>query len=179
LVEAAERIADERGFEAVTVHGLAAEFGVKAPSLYNHVSGLEEIRDALRVRGLRLLGERLSAALETGGGVDPLFALGDATRRFARDHRGLYAAAQPTVSTPETAEELAEAGEAILGLFTRVLGNSGIAGDDTLHATRAVRSAVHGFIELEAAGAFGMAIDIDESFRRLMAVLAAGLKAQG
>ncbi len=32
--------------------------------------------------------------------------------------------------------------------------------------------------ELESAGAFGMAIDIDESFGRLMAILAAGLKVE-
>ena len=175
LLEAAERIADERGFEAVTIHGLAAESGVKAPSLYNHVSGLDEIRDALRLRGLRLLGERLSAAIEADRAAAPLIALGDATREFAREHPGLYAAAQPTVSTVETAADLTEAGDVILRLFARVLGSMGIEGDDALHATRALRSAVHGFIALETAGAFGMAINIDESFRRLLGALAVGL----
>ena len=176
LIAAAERIADERGFEAVTIHGLAAGFGVKAPSLYNHVAGLDEIRDALRLRGVLLLGERLATAVHQAAGRDPVLALGQATRDFALEHRGLYAAAQPTVSSPETAPELASAGAGLLQLFIRVLGETGLSGADALHATRALRSAVHGFIELEASGAFGMAIDIDESFRRMIAALMVGLK---
>jgi hypothetical protein len=39
-----------------------------------------------------------------------------------------------------------------------------------------VRSAVHGFAELERAGGFGIDLDLDESYRRLVATLGAGLR---
>jgi hypothetical protein len=53
-----------------------------------------------------------------------------------------------------------------------------LADEDAIHAARAFRAAVHGFVALESGGGFGMAVDVDESFRRLVAALAAGLEAQ-
>jgi hypothetical protein len=43
-----------------------------------------------------------------------------------------------------------------------------LQGEDALHATRGLRSLVHGFATLEAAGGFGLPLDCDESFRRLV-----------
>ena len=40
---------------------------------------------------------------------------------------------------------------------------------------RAVRSALHGFVTLEAAGGFGLPQDVEESYERLVDVLDAGL----
>ena len=48
-------------------------------------------------------------------------------------------------------------------------------GDAAVHAVRTVRSALHGFVALEAAGGFGLPVDLDASFDRLVATLAAGL----
>jgi len=41
---------------------------------------------------------------------------------------------------------------------------------------RVVRSALHGFVALELNGGFGMSLDLDESFDRLVDVLARGLE---
>jgi AcrR family transcriptional regulator len=43
LFERALAIVDEEGLEALTMRRLAADVGVKAPSLYNHVSGKSEL----------------------------------------------------------------------------------------------------------------------------------------
>jgi hypothetical protein len=51
----------------------------------------------------------------------------------------------------------------------------GLRGDDAIHAVRAFRSMVHGFATLEVAGGFGLPQDCDESFRRLVNALAAGM----
>ena len=51
----------------------------------------------------------------------------------------------------------------------------GLEGDELIHAVRALRSAVHGFAAIEAAGGFGLAVDPDASFRRLVGALAAGI----
>lgn len=176
LMEVAEWMADKQGFEGVTIHGLAAAFGVKAPSLYNHVTGLPEIRDALRLRGVTLLTERLTAASDGDrGAAGRLMAMGRAVRAFAQEHPGLYTAALPTVSAPETEPALANAGERTLAILAGLIGEFGLVGEDALHATPAVRSAIHGFITLEAAGAFGMGIDVDQSFDWMLRMLATGL----
>ena len=50
LAERALAIIDAEGLEALTMRRLAADVGVKAPSLYNHIAGKDELVDgALRV----------------------------------------------------------------------------------------------------------------------------------
>ena len=43
---------------------------------------------------------------------------------------------------------------------------------------RILRSLVHGFASLEIAGGFGLALDVEESFRRLVAMYIAGFDGQ-
>jgi hypothetical protein len=57
-----------------------------------------------------------------------------------------------------------------------VLAGYGLEGQEALHATRAIRSALHGFALLEAEQGFGMPLDVDESFAALVAVLDRGLR---
>jgi WHG domain-containing protein len=49
--------------------------------------------------------------------------------------------------------------------------------DAAVHATRVVRSALHGFVALETGDGFGMPFDLDESFELLVTVLDQGLRA--
>jgi hypothetical protein len=65
----------------------------------------------------------------------------------------------------------------ILDTVTAVLRGFELEADDALHATRALRSALHGFVSLELAGGFAMDLDRDESYRRFVGMLAAGLSA--
>ena len=49
-------------------------------------------------------------------------------------------------------------------------------GDDALHATRVLRSALTGFVALEQNGGFGLPLALDETFERLIALLDRGLQ---
>jgi hypothetical protein len=48
--------------------------------------------------------------------------------------------------------------------------------DDALHTIRGFRSIVHGFATLELKNGFGLALDRDESLRRLLNTFLAGLR---
>lgn len=176
VVAAAARVANADGYSALTLKRLASELGVRSPSLYNHVAGLPGVHRELRIRGLSELTDALREAVAGRSGDDALRACCLAYRRFAADQPGVYAAIQPSVHTPETDERARAAGEELLGVLNDVLGAYGLVGDDALHAVRALRSALHGFVLLEQTGAFGMPIAVDESFDRLVAMLAGGLR---
>jgi hypothetical protein len=96
-----------------------------------------------------------------------------AQRDYARAHPGRYAAsvAAPASDDPE---HRAAAGEAV-AVMQAVLRGWNLAGEDAIHAVRAIRSAVHGFVALEASGGFGLPVDADASFDRLVEMLGAGL----
>ncbi|MCM3924324.1 TetR family transcriptional regulator [Frankia sp. AiPs1] len=50
ILDAALRLADERGLAGLTMRRLAAEFGVEAMSLYNHVANKRDLLDGIAAR---------------------------------------------------------------------------------------------------------------------------------
>jgi AcrR family transcriptional regulator len=173
VVAAAARIADADGLDAVSLAGLAAELGVRAPSLYAHVDGLADLRRRLALRGTRELGAVLQSAAAGRARGDALHAVAHAYRDYALEHPGTYAALQ-RAPAPGDAEAEAAAAQ-VVEVVLAVLRGYGLDGDHAVHATRAVRAALHGFVALESGGGFGMPLDVDESFERLIAILDAGL----
>lgn len=175
VTAAAAALADREGLAAVTLTRLAADAGVRPPSLYAHVGGLDDLRRRLALHGARELGAALRAAATGRSGGDALRAVATAHREFARRHPGTYLAAQRAPS-PGDDEARAVATE-VVDVVLAVLAGYGLEGDAAFHATRAVRAALHGFAMLEADGGFGMKLDLEESFARMVDVLDRGLRA--
>jgi hypothetical protein len=63
----------------------------------------------------------------------------------------------------------------VLDVVLAVIRAWELEGDDAVHAVRAVRSALHGFVALEAAGGFELPVNLEASFDRLVAAIAQGL----
>jgi AcrR family transcriptional regulator len=175
VIEAAAALADREGVAALTLARLAAELGVKPPSLYNHVSGLPDIERALAIAGTREASQRMLRAAAGKARIDALLAVGIAYRRFAQERPGLYAASLRSPAPDD--DEHRQAGAEAIDIIGDVLSGFGLAGDDALHATRGLRAIIHGFVSLEAAGAFRLALDLDESLARLIGAFGAGLAA--
>jgi AcrR family transcriptional regulator len=173
VVAAGAQLADELGLDGVTVSGLAGRLGVRPPSLYAHVEGLEDLRTRIAALGAQQLAERLQAAAAGRAGVDALGAVADAYRAYARAHPGAYAALQ---LAPARSEAAAEAAARVLAVVLAVLAGYGLEDDPALHAARAIRSALHGFVLLETGQGFGLALSLDESFAALVAMLDRGLR---
>jgi AcrR family transcriptional regulator len=177
VIDAAARIADADGIDAVTLARLAAELGVRPPSLYKHVDGLDAIRRGLALRGMAEANRRIQLATIGKSRDDALFALADAYWQFARERPGLYAASVRAAKPGE--KEIAAAGDALLGTVLAVLSGYGVRDADALHATRGFRAIIHGFVSLDAAGGFRLKLDLEESFRRLLTAFARDLDARG
>ncbi len=174
MAEASD-LADEVGWDGLTLAALAGRCGVRVPSLYKHVDGLDAVRGRVAVRAVRALGEELRGAAVGRARTDALRALADRYRAWAREHPGRYAATLRAPAADD--EELRAAGAAVLDVVFAVLAGFGIEGDDAVDATRILRSALHGFAALEAVGGFGMPRDVDRSFARLVAGLDAAFTA--
>lgn len=146
---------------------------MKPPSLYKHVDGLEAIQRGVALKGLREVNARIIHATVGLSQEDALVALARAYWRFSREHPGLYAATLQAFSSGDT--EIEAAGGIFVGVVSSVLEGFGITGNNALHAIRAVRAIVHGFVSLDASGAFGTSANLEESFVRLVRGFAAGL----
>jgi AcrR family transcriptional regulator len=181
-VAAAADLADDVGWERLTLAALAERVGVAVPSLYKHVDGLDAVRRGVTVLAVTELGETLAAAAgsEPGRGADPsaqLHALAAAYRSYAVAHPGRYAATVRAARPDDEAHVAAS--DAVLATVLSALADRGLRGDDATDAARTIRASLHGFVVLEAAGGFGLPRDVDRSFERLVHVIDRGLDTVG
>lgn len=173
ILRAAGEIADHEGLEQVSLTRLADALGVRPPSLYNHIAGLDEVRRGLALSGARELAGRLARAAAGKSGAAAVRAIGAAYRAFAQEHPGLYAALQRAPAPDDAA--LIAAAEDILAALRAALARWDLDEAAQVHAMRALRSLVHGFVSLEAVGGFGMPVDLEQSYAYALDIFIAGL----
>jgi AcrR family transcriptional regulator len=166
VIAEAATVADQVGFEQLSLAAVAARTGVRLPSLYKHIASLDDLRAGVAELGTRELAESVSEAAIGRSGEDALVAVATAYRRFGHDHPGRYAATV-RAPAPDDAKHQAAAA-AVLRVVLAVLAGYRLEGDDAIDATRAIRAALHGFLTLEAGGGFGMVQDVDRSFDRMV-----------
>jgi AcrR family transcriptional regulator len=169
VVQAAANMADKEGWENISLATLAAQLGVRTPTLYHYVKeGLSGLKRELALYGLREAAKRLGRAVMGKAGDEAVIALAEAYRTFAHERPGLYEATTHAASPDD--EELQAASWEVLDIALRALSAYQLSQEDALHAIRMLRSFVHGCVTLEAAGGFGMPLEVDETFRRLIAM---------
>ncbi|WNI21213.1 TetR-like C-terminal domain-containing protein [Streptomyces sp. ITFR-16] len=174
LTRAGAELADEVGFEQVTVSALARRFDVKVASLYAHLKNSHDLRTRIALLALEELADRGAAALAGRAGKDALTAFADVYRDYAREHPGRYAAAQYRLD-PEAAA--ASAGGRHARMTRAILRGYDLTEPDQTHAVRLLGSVFHGYVSLEAQGGFShSAPDSQVSWERVLDALDALLR---
>jgi AcrR family transcriptional regulator len=169
LVRAGAELADEVGFDQVTVSALARRFDVKVASLYSHLKNSQDLKTRITLLALEELADRAADALAGRSGKDALAAFADVYRDYARRHPGRYTAARHPLD-PETAA--ASAGPRHAQLTRAILRGYDLAEPDQTHAVRLLGSVFHGYVSLETAGGFSHSTpDSQESWTRILDAL--------
>jgi hypothetical protein len=75
-------------------------------------------------------------------------------------------------------DELYKALAAPVAEIMRILTDVGIDGDDAVHVVRALRSYLHGFVDLERRGGFGMPQKLETSFEIGLELFTEGIGAR-
>jgi len=178
VVRTAVETANEAGTARdVTLAALARELDVRTPSLYNHVDGVDDLKRAMALFALRRLIHDIQQATVGLMGRDAVAATAVTYRQFALDFPGVY---ELTVRAPDPDEqELAHEAQTLLQSLLLMLASMGLEGSDALHAVRGLRAILHGFVSLEAAEGFKMALDREESYRRVVDIFLDGLAPDG
>ena len=169
LTEAGAELADEVGFEQVTVSALARRFDVKVASLYSHVRNSHDLKTRIALLALAELADRAAEALAGRAGKDALAALANVYRDYAREHPGRYAAA-PRRRAPQTAAASPRGRPA--HMTRALLRGYDLTEPDQTHAVRLLGSVFHGYVSLELGGGFShSAPDTEETWARILDAL--------
>lgn len=179
VVQAAADMLNAEGPDALSLGRLAKELGIRTPSLYNHVDGLPGLMRELSILNARSLADHISEAAIGQSGPEAVRVIMQAMRIYIKEYPGLYlssvrASGTQSEANPELEQE--EARSVKVGIA--VMDSFGLEGEETIHALRGLRSLVHGFATLEISGGFGIPLDLDESFSRLIDLFIIGLEKQ-
>ncbi len=169
LVAAAADLADEAGYENVTLSALARRFNVKDASLYAHVRGLRDLRTRMALLAGGEMIDAIAAAVDGRTGKEALAAFAGAYRGYALAHPGRYAATQIRLDEALVTDSpaLRRTAEVTYGLLRAY----GLEEPDLTDAVRLLRSSFHGYCALESSGAFGAPRDLEASWDRMIDAL--------
>ena len=163
IIEAAAKMANERGIANVTLKVLAAELGVKSPSLYKHFNGgLDELNKELMLYGWRSLESNITKAAVGKAKDDAIIAICYAYRNFAAEHKGLFEAMQ--WYNMYQSEEHIQATQDLVSVFFQVLDAYDLNEEQKVHIVRMFRGFLQGFSSIESHDGYGNPLSINDSF---------------
>jgi AcrR family transcriptional regulator len=175
VTEAGAALADEIGFDQLSMGVLAERLGVKAPSLYKHVTSQAELAHRIAVLAMTEFGDAIRDAIQGQAGSDALAAGAQAMRTYVKQHPGRYAAGNAARPTGPD-DPLIAATDRVLASWTAMLRGYRIEPSQEIHAMRMLRSVLHGFATLEAADGFQISTDVDDSFTWIIDFIDHGLR---
>ncbi|MEV5708747.1 WHG domain-containing protein [Actinoallomurus sp. NPDC052274] len=175
VVRAGAELADEVGYQDLAMGALAQRLGVRTPSLYKHVDGLDDLRRRIATLAMTELGEAVRAAIQGKAGSDALGAFARAFAAYVTAHPGRYTA---TVGAEVTGpgDELYDASARVLESMAAILRGYGVEDGEMVHAQRTLRCLFHGFAALQASNGFQWSGDADESFDWMIGFVDSGLR---
>lgn len=175
IIDAAEELVVEKGYENFSLREVAARLGVKPASLYNHVEGLDEINVGVALRAAEKMKQELEEAVNGKESDDALAESMRAYRKFATLNPELYKA---FVRIPLLNDkEVTHIAFRSFAPIREVIDSYGLTKRENIHFSRELRAVMHGFIELTNNG-FMQKKDVpqDESYEEIIADRLAVLK---
>lgn len=167
-------LADQLGFDQVTVSALARHFGVQVASLYSHVRNSDDLKTRIATVALTELADQAAAAVAGRAGADALAALADVYRSYSQHHPGRYTASRylPPAPARRPASAHVAAGKRHSELMRAVLRAYDLAEPAETDAVRLLGSVIHGYVTLELAGSFSYSQpDSADSWPRILTAL--------
>lgn len=167
VIQAAAQILDSEPGQGLSIAALAQDLGVKPPSLYKHVDGMPGLQRGIMLRAKADLAGVLGRAAIGQARDDAVRSVSLAYRDWARSHPGQYPLTM-RAADPADAEDM-EVSTALVQVLYAIVSGYRIEGEDHLvDAIRYLRSALHGFVDLETSGAFRLPRELDRSFARVI-----------
>ena len=131
VLTAAVEAVEEKGLNELSLNDLASRLGVKPPSLYNHISGLEDVRKHLAKEVIFRMETAIRDSAVGRSGETALREMALAYRRFAKENPELYKAFASSRQPKDP--EIEAAIQSLLNVLSRVLENCSLAPENEIH----------------------------------------------
>ena len=178
LLDAAHRLLESEGVEALTVRRVATEAGVAPMGIYHRFGGKDGLAEELFIDGNRRLGEAMQQ-VEVGDPLDELRGGCRQYRRFALAHPALYSliferAVPGFEPSPAALESCTRSFGVLVDCVRRAQAAGVLRSGDAVGYAQRIWSACHGAVSLELRQ-IGFMEDVDGQYEGLISTLVDGL----
>lgn len=174
VVMKAAQMVNKKGLEQISLKMLASELGIKSPSLYNHVSGLDDLKKQLMIFGWKQMQEQITQSVIGVTGYDALKAMCYAFYNYAADNPGVFNVMLWYNKFQN--DEMAEATSGLLSIIFKIVSTLNLPEEYGFHLIRTFRGFLEGFSLLVNNGSFGHPLPIRDSFELSLNILIDGIK---
>lgn len=174
VIREAAHMANETGIENLSLKTLAVRLGVKSPSLYNHIDGLDDLKRQVMLYGWKEMEDRLIQAIIGLTGYDAIRSMCHAFHEYATENQGIFSA-MLWYNQHENKQTL-EATSKMSSVFFKIARSLNISQENCCHLIRMFRGFLEGFALLENHHAFGNTEPIEDSFDLSVDILIEGMK---
>ena len=166
--EAAYELYVQKGYDAVTMRGIAKVLGCSPMMAYRYFENKEDVLASLRAIWFHRLAQALEAVPVTFPPVEYLRELGKAYAGFAHEtpqaYRLLYMIPiNPLQTYPEVVEAHERTTRVLFDATRRLIVSGGIQGDPVLLA-HTLWASIHGLVSLDLANQLNQGASFDELF---------------
>lgn len=174
ILDRAVHLIETHDAAQLSLHQLAADLGIRTPSLYRYFANRAELLRAVNLRtaeGL-IAAMRESAAQPLHSHSERVVEMGIAYRRYAHAHPRSYLLAFGTSDAALRPDEaaLAALAEQIQAVIAPLATST-----DSLTVLRGLWALVHGFVSLELTDQIRRGGDLSAAFRAALEIFARGL----
>ena len=164
VMEEAIEFIEEEGFKNFSIRELAARLNIKAASLYNYIDSMDELNRDIALKASSKLKKIQEEAILGKQRDEALIALAMAYRKFVLTRPQLY---KVIMQLPYLeAQKFIDTGGEIIEPLMSVLAMYKLNDIKRMQYQRILRSIIHGFADLEAAGYFAhFPVNNDESYQ--------------
>lgn len=174
IIETAALISNKVGLENLSLKMIAEELNIKSPSLYNHVSSLENIKEKLMIYGWKQIEEKMIDSAVGVSGYDAIKNMCYAFYNYATNNKGIFTAMlwynkYENVEKKNTTKKLFD-------MLFKIMKSLNISEDNINHIIRTLRAFLEGFSLLVNNNAFGNPISVKKSFDLSLEIIMSGIK---
>ena len=174
IIQTSASIANKVGLSNLSLKIIAEELNIKSPSLYNHISSLEEIKQRLMVYGWKQMEEKMLDSAVGVSGYEALKNMCYAFYDYATNNKGVFTA-MLWYNKYESVEK-EKATTRLFNMIFKVMKPLDISDVNINHIIRTLRSFLEGFSLLVNNNSFGNPVSIKESFNLSLEIIMNGIK---
>lgn len=174
IINKAVELVNSVGIDKVTLKMLAENLGIKSPSLYNHIGGIDDLKKQLMIYGWKQAEQRITLAVIGVSGYDAIRAMCYAFYDYVIENPGVFNVM--LWYNKFQSEEMEMATAQLLTIIFKITSSLNIPDDYCFHLIRTFRGFLEGYFLLVNNGSFGHPLPIFESFEISIEILIAGIQ---